>query len=117
MREAPPQVRHARLEVVALAEEELVDARLDLVLQRLEEHEEHDRGEDGVQVHRLEAADERDEQVEDPREAERERRRDEQTPGHLVDVGQARSRERLGENEEEDDREHGADRRQMTTPR
>ena len=54
VREAPAQLGDAGLEVVALAEEELVDARLDLGLQRLEEHEEHDRGEDGVQVHRVE---------------------------------------------------------------
>ena len=52
VREAAAQLGDARLEVVALAEEELVDARLDLGLQRLEEHEEHDRREDRVQVHR-----------------------------------------------------------------
>jgi hypothetical protein len=63
--------------------------------------EEHDRREDRVQV-RVEAADVRDEHVEDPREAEGERRRDEEAPRHLVEVGEARARERLGEDEEED---------------
>ena len=101
------------LEVVALAEEEPVDARLDLVLERLEEHEEDDRREDGVQVHRAEATDVRDEHVEDAGERERERGRHEEPPGELVEVGEARPRERLGEDEEEDDREHGADRRQV----
>ena len=87
--------------------------RLDLRLQRLEENEEHDRGEDGVQVHRLEPADDHHEQVEDGRQAEGERRRHEQPSRELVDVGEARARHRLGEDEEEDDREHRADGRQV----
>ena len=113
VREALAQVGHARLEVVALAEEELVDARLDLGLQRLEEHEEHDRGQDGVQVHRVEAADDHHEQVEDAGEAEGERRRHEQAARELVDVREARAGQRLGEHEEEDDGEDRADGRQV----
>ncbi len=113
VREELAQLGHARLEVVALAEEELVDAALGLRLQRLEEHEEDDRRQHGVQVHRLEAADDHHEQVEDGGEAEGESRRDEQPPGELVDVGEARARDRLGEHEEEHDREHGADRREL----
>ena len=45
-----------------------------------------------------------DEQVEDAGERERERGRHEQPPGELVDVREPRARERLGEDEEEDDR-------------
>ena len=48
-----------------------------------------------------------------PGERERERRRDEEPAGELVEVGEARARERLGEDEEEDDREDGADRREV----
>ena len=51
----PAQVGDARLEVVALAEKELVDAPLDLGLQRFEQDEKHDRREHRVQVHRAEA--------------------------------------------------------------
>ena len=113
MCEAAAQLDDARFEVVALAEEEAIDAGLELVLERLEEDEHDDGDEDRVQVHRAEPADVRDEDVEDTGERERERGRDEQASRELVEVGEARTRERFREDEEEDDREDGADRRQV----
>ena len=98
----------ARLEIEALAEEAL-DARLDAIAQRLEETRMTRSREDGVQVHRVEPAELDREEVEDDRDAERERRRDEQAREQLVEVEQALVAERLGEHEEEHDREHGAD--------
>ncbi len=85
--EPSPQVADARLEVVALAEEELIDPCLELVLERLEQHEEHDRGEDEEKDDREHGADrrqvhaeERDEVRERERHRERPDRREEADP-------------------------------------
>ncbi len=111
--EALAQVGDARLQIVAFAKEELMNSRLDLALKRLEEDQKHDRREDGVQVHRVEAADDHHEEVEDRRQGERERGRHEEPTGQLVNVGEARARHRLGQDEEKNDGERRANRRQM----
>ena len=87
-----------------------MDAPIDFRLEGLEQNEKHDRREHCIQIHRAKAADIRDEYIENTGEREGERCRDEQTSRELIKVGETRTRKRLGEHEEEHDREHRADR-------
>ncbi len=95
-------------ELVALSEEDDVDLFLDLVPKGLEQHEDGDGCEHGVQVHRVEA-DVGDEHIEDAGEAERQGGGDHESADHFVQVDEALALHGFGQGEEEDDGEHGAD--------
>ena len=84
-------------------------AALDPLAQRVEDEDDHDRGEDDVQVHGLELAELDRQKIEDERDEERDRRRHQEPRQELVEVEQPLVAERLREEEEEDDGEHRAD--------
>ena len=109
-----PRARSAdgALEIDALAQEHARHVPLGHLAQRLEQHQNHDRRENGTEVHHLEAAEEHHENVENPRERKGERRRDEELHEHVVEIDEAFANERLGEDEQEDDGEHRARGRQ-----
>ena len=89
MREPYAHLVDRALEDRALAKEHSVRASLDLGLQRLEEEHEGDRDERRVEPHRVEASEDRYEEVEDERERGREQRRDEEADCEVVEVRDA----------------------------
>ncbi len=112
MQQRTPRGRYSGVQVHALKEEQLVDVLLHLRAQRLEEHQDDDRGQDRVQVHGVEAAYQHHEHVEDTGEREGQGRRHHELAEDLVEIEQPLARHRLCEHEQEDYGEHGSNRRQ-----